>query len=93
MEIVWSHTHVCTLSLPPLLHSFHSIVPNVATSPRPLQVPVSPYMDTNDAHTLVVKNKNMEGGLGIYFYKNAVFGGRSLSPCCYLRLLSPASCL
>lgn len=35
-------------------------------------VPVSPFLKTGG---LVVKNRNEEGGLGIYFYKNAVVGG------------------
>lgn len=36
-------------------------------------VPVSPFME--EPVDLVIKNKNQEGGLGIYFYKNAVHGG------------------
>ena len=36
-------------------------------------VPVSPFM--SEPVDLVIKNKNIEGGLGIYFYKNAVHGG------------------
>jgi hypothetical protein len=36
-------------------------------------VPVSPFLATPEA--LVVKHRNEEGGLGIYFYKNATFGG------------------
>jgi hypothetical protein len=35
-------------------------------------VPVSPYLNSP---ALVIKHKNEEGGLGIYFYKNAVEGG------------------
>ncbi|CAM9327127.1 unnamed protein product, partial [Phaeothamnion confervicola] len=35
-------------------------------------VPVSPVLDTP---ALVVKDKNEEGGLGIFFYKNALHGG------------------
>lgn len=35
-------------------------------------VPVSPWID---AETLVIKDKNEEGGMGIHFYKNAVHGG------------------
>jgi len=35
-------------------------------------VPVSPIMDTP---AIVVKHKNEEGGMGIYFYKNATEGG------------------
>ncbi|KAJ1388839.1 hypothetical protein B484DRAFT_409520 [Ochromonadaceae sp. CCMP2298] len=34
---------------------------------KALGVPVSPYIDT--LHTLVCKNKNIEGGMGIFFYK------------------------
>jgi hypothetical protein len=33
---------------------------------------VSPFLDIED---IVVKDKNMEGGLGINFYKNALHGG------------------
>ena len=35
-------------------------------------VPISPFLDTP---AIVVKHKNEEGGLGIYFYKNATEGG------------------
>jgi hypothetical protein len=35
-------------------------------------VPISPYLDTP---AIVVKHKNEEGGMGIYFYKNATDGG------------------
>ena len=35
-------------------------------------VPVSPYLKTPG---IVVKHRNEEGGLGIFFYKNAVDGG------------------
>lgn len=35
-------------------------------------VPVSPYLSTP---AIVVKHKNEEGGMGIYFYKNATEGG------------------
>lgn len=35
-------------------------------------VPVSPYLNYSE---YVIKHKNEEGGLGIYFYKNAVYGG------------------
>lgn len=37
-----------------------------------LGVPVSPVLKTA---SIVVKNKNEEGGLGIYFYQNALAGG------------------
>jgi hypothetical protein len=36
-------------------------------------VPVSPFLATPES--LVVKHRNEEGGLGIFFYKNATFGG------------------
>jgi len=36
-------------------------------------VPVSPFL--SELSNLVIKHKNEEGGLGIYFYKNAVHGG------------------
>eukprot|EP01083_Nonionella_stella_P228243 809047_1 len=35
-------------------------------------VPISPYLESPG---IVVKHKNEEGGLGIYFYKNATDGG------------------
>ena len=35
-------------------------------------VPVSPYLNTP---AIVVKHRNEEGGMGIYFYKNATDGG------------------
>lgn len=35
-------------------------------------VPVSPFMDVD---AIVCKNKNIEGGMGIFFYKNAAHGG------------------
>jgi hypothetical protein len=43
---------------------------------------------------IVVKNKNMEGGLGIYFYKNALVGGdwiiqERLDNSDFLKLLLP----
>ena len=37
-----------------------------------LGVPVSPYLETPG---LVIKHRNEEGGMGIYFYKNATAGG------------------
>lgn len=40
---------------------------------KQLGVPVSPYFDS--IPTLVCKNKNIEGGMGIHFYKNAAHGG------------------
>ena len=36
-------------------------------------LPVSPFMSL--PVNVVVKNKNIEGGMGIYFYKNALHGG------------------
>jgi len=39
---------------------------------RQCDVPVSPYLNCPD---IVVKHRNEEGGLGIYFYKNATSGG------------------
>jgi len=38
-----------------------------------LGVPVSPFLKSPAA--IVVKHRNEEGGMGIYFYKNAVAGG------------------
>lgn len=35
-------------------------------------VPITPFFDVP---SIVLKNKNVEGGLGIHFYKNAVHGG------------------
>uniref|UniRef100_A0A7S1UG28 Alpha-L-glutamate ligase-related protein ATP-grasp domain-containing protein n=1 Tax=Phaeomonas parva TaxID=124430 RepID=A0A7S1UG28_9STRA len=37
-----------------------------------LDVPVSPFLDMSD---LVIKDRNEEGGMGIFFYKNATEGG------------------
>ena len=34
-------------------------------------VPVSPFMDID---SVVLKNKNIEGGMGIHFFKNATEG-------------------
>jgi hypothetical protein len=34
---------------------------------------VSPFI--TDLPDLVCKNKNIEGGMGIHFFKNAAFGG------------------
>ena len=36
-------------------------------------MPVSPFI--TDLPDLVCKNKNIEGGMGIHFFKNAAFGG------------------
>lgn len=36
-------------------------------------IPISPYL--HDVQELVCKNKNVEGGLAIHFYRNALFGG------------------
>lgn len=35
-------------------------------------VPISPYLEVD---SLVCKNKNIEGGMGIFFYRNATQGG------------------
>jgi hypothetical protein len=40
---------------------------------KKLGVPVSPYFE--NYKNLVCKNKNIEGGMGIFFYKNAAHGG------------------
>lgn len=40
---------------------------------KSLGVPVSPYFD--QFKNLVCKNKNIEGGMGIFFYQNAAHGG------------------
>lgn len=40
---------------------------------KSMGVPVSPYFDHFE--NLVCKNKNIEGGMGIFFYKNAAHGG------------------
>ena len=39
---------------------------------KALGVPVSPFLEMD---AVVIKNKNMEGGLGIDFYQNALHGG------------------
>lgn len=43
------------------------------TKGKELNVPVSPFID--DIDHLVCKNKNIEGGMGIFFYHNASHGG------------------
>eukprot|EP01038_Epipyxis_sp_PR26KG_P011743 gene11743-15714_t len=43
------------------------------TSGKDAGVPVTPFNTTS--RTLVCKNKNIEGGMGIFFYKNAAHGG------------------
>lgn len=40
---------------------------------KELEVPISPFYD--NIPSLVCKNKNIEGGMGIFFYKNACNGG------------------
>jgi hypothetical protein len=40
---------------------------------KDLNIPISPYYD--DIETIVCKNILIEGGMGIHFYKNAIFGG------------------
>jgi hypothetical protein len=40
---------------------------------KDLGVPVSPFFDNFEA--IVCKNKLIEGGMGIHFYRNAAFGG------------------
>jgi len=40
---------------------------------RELGIPISPYLDS--VKDLVIKHRNEEGGMGIYFYKNATIGG------------------
>lgn len=60
---------------------YHAVLPVPTIPPRwtflvqgkALGVPVSPFLE--DLEDLVVKNKNMEGGLGIYFFQNALYGG------------------
>lgn len=37
-----------------------------------MSIPITPFFDVP---SIVLKNKNIEGGLGIHFYKNAVHGG------------------
>ena len=41
-------------------------------SANKVQIPVSPFLDTK---SLFIKNKNEEGGMGINFFKNAIYGG------------------
>lgn len=43
------------------------------TDAKEANVPVSPWLDHE---AIVVKDKNEEGGMGIHFFKNAVFGGK-----------------
>ena len=40
---------------------------------KQLEVPVSPFLDR--IPSLVCKNKNIEGGMGIHFFQNAAHGG------------------
>ena len=54
-------------------------------------VPVSPFLT---CESLVCKNKNIEGGLGIFFYRNAANGGdwiiqEKLKNACWLEELLP----
>jgi hypothetical protein len=63
------------------------------TDAKKAGVPVSPWLDVE---TLVIKDKNEEGGMGIHFYKNAVHGGdwiiqTKLSNDAFVRSLLPAS--
>jgi hypothetical protein len=66
------------------LVSFHSMVTGsqdykmedkwtFLVSGKALQVPVSPFNDQTEA--IVCKNKMIEGGMGIHFYRNAAYGG------------------
>jgi hypothetical protein len=43
------------------------------TDGKKLDIPISPYIE--NIENLVCKNKNIEGGMGIFFYKNALNGG------------------
>merc|ERR1711871_173073 len=57
-------------------------------------VPVSPWLED---HTLVIKDKNEEGGMGIHFYKNAIHGGdwiiqKRLSNDDFVQSLLPEQC-
>jgi hypothetical protein len=65
------------------LVSYHSLVTKAAgyqqedkwtflVDGRASGVPVSPFLD---CEALVCKNKNIEGGMGIFFYQNAAHGG------------------
>ncbi len=40
---------------------------------KEMNIPISPYFD--DIETVVCKNILIEGGMGIHFFKNAIFGG------------------
>lgn len=56
-------------------------------------VPVSPFLDAGE---LVIKDRNEEGGMGIFFYKNATVGGdwiiqRRLENSDFLKTLLPES--
>jgi|ERR1712086_83234 len=57
-------------------------------------IPVSPWLED---HTLVIKDKNEEGGMGIHFYKNAIHGGdwiiqKRLSNDDFVQSLLPEQC-
>ncbi len=43
------------------------------TKGKDMNVPITPYFDKIES--LVCKNKLIEGGMGIHFYRNAAFGG------------------
>lgn len=43
------------------------------TQGKVMNVPISPYFDNMES--IVCKNKLIEGGMGIHFYRNAAFGG------------------
>lgn len=60
---------------------------------KKLNIPVTPYYDIG---TLVCKNINIEGGLGIHFFKNAMHGGdwilqEKLYNAAWLKALLPES--
>lgn len=38
-------------------------------------IAISPYYEAGEVHDLVIKDKNEEGGMGIFFFKNASAGG------------------
>lgn len=68
------------------LASFHSYIENskgysmedkwtFLVKGKEAGVAVSPYFDGSTCMDLVIKDKNEEGGMGIYFFKNASVGG------------------
>lgn len=88
-----------------VLASFHAMVNKAKgfaqedkwtflTSAKEAGLPISPWLD---CESIVVKNKNEEGGMGIHFYQNAAHGGNwiiqtRLTNDAFVRSLLPVKC-